>query len=96
MPEKNKLDCANCEDKKDCSVEMFCGRDITPKEPKLKPCPLCGGEVELGETTIEIKNAAYLEYAINCLKCPLVLHGEWDTTKERIIAHWNKRVGEKT
>jgi len=53
---------------------------------ELKPCPFCGGKVELEN------HRAYPDtfYSILCKGC--IFRTEWIAPKERVIEAWNRRV----
>jgi Lar family restriction alleviation protein len=54
---------------------------------KLKPCPFCGGKVELEE---DFRGMKFI--ACNGYKCPQhVDHPSWDIDTKDVIKAWNKR-----
>lgn len=59
---------------------------------ELKPCPFCGGEVEL-RTKIDGRDDTYF---ILCMKCNMWFEKFIYRAKdiETIIDEWNKRVNE--
>ena len=59
--------------------------EVQNEQPKLKPCPFCGGEAEMFPYYFN-------EWHIGCGKCSCDM-GVFDT-KEEAIEAWNKRVGE--
>jgi Lar family restriction alleviation protein len=56
---------------------------------KLKPCPFCGGTVEINTIT----NLGNQYYGVYCLDC--LVAGIFFSTKEEAIARWNQRVPAK-
>ena len=58
------------------------------KNKGLKPCPFCGGKVEISEgVCLKIKGIAYL---VHCSKCD-TMSGFYGT-KRAAIKHWNRRA----
>jgi Lar family restriction alleviation protein len=53
---------------------------------KLKPCPFCGGDDCVVDTT-------GFNYYVTCLKCEA--RGPLEGTKEEAVELWNKRMGEE-
>ena len=61
---------------------------------ELKPCPFCGGEVEIIDTGLN-----FWKYAIRhkniCVKCILDTRGfSTEKTKQEVIEAWNRRVND--
>lgn len=65
-------------------------------EPKLKPCPFCGGEAETRVTTAR----QYTEFKVYCPKCHIAKHGVVDcdgtfedaeTAMCKAVKDWNTR-----
>ena len=52
----------------------------------LKPCPLCGGEVELWAA----KETLSIGRVIECKKCGFRFCDPTAITDEQVIASWNK------
>lgn len=63
----------------------------------MKPCPFCGGEVEI-ETVEMGGNVAESTYYPICTTKGCLAHegGVDDTIKEAVIRAWNKRVHDDT
>ena len=69
---------------------------------KLKPCPLCGSEVE--DATVEIVNGTIEELKLYCRGCTaeFTIHAssiqEWGTGKpiSSAIDAWNRRDNDET
>jgi Lar family restriction alleviation protein len=57
------------------------------KEPKIVPCPFCGGE---GRVRIDIK----FHYWITCVECEST--GSIRYSESKAIEVWNTRKGQKT
>ena len=58
-------------------------------ETELKPCPFCGGEVE-----IEFANSDYNSPGIHCGGCGAYI--VFDYASEKItIKNWNKRIDDE-
>lgn len=69
-------------------------------EPKLKPCPFCGGEAEYKPDYVDTNPDPYYtncgreREAIHCLKCQMIfIMDDCDNvyTKEDTIELWNRR-----
>lgn len=63
-------------------------------EPKLKPCPFCGGEAKLVDYGQE---GDFEDWDVECEKCGIlfVAPGKeegWVTTKEEAAEAWNRRA----
>lgn len=63
----------------------------------LKPCPFCGGEVEIKQHKIEAKERAW-NWLIQCPECNVSMslpaddyYGRIPMTEEEAIAKWNTR-----
>ena len=52
-------------------------------EPKLKPCPFCGGEAVMHEMATD-------DWCVWCLECLCGMYGF--NTEQEAIETWNKRV----
>lgn len=55
---------------------------------KLKKCPFCGGEAEIGR----IQAGREVYYRVSCEECSG--SGAWFHTEAEAIAAWNRRVEE--
>jgi len=69
-------------------------------EPKLKPCPFCGGEADfISKPVATIKLETYMTYRVRCRECyaqspyrsNAYLHGFHRTLDEAAEA-WNRRA----
>ena len=68
-------------------------------EPKLKPCPFCGGKAE---SIVARVDESTKTYSVICTQCytgifrPRMKGMEWCAyrTENEAIASWNNRVGE--
>jgi len=60
------------------------------EETRLKPCPFCGGEKNLGLTTYDFPGGE--GFVIECYDC---CEGPWHTTKKGAVKMWNKRAKRK-
>lgn len=74
------------------AIPTGCSGQSNP-QPKLKPCPFCGKDVELKHYKLNGNDWWY----IACRHCeiavdPLLLNTDW--TKDDAIRAWNRRVGE--
>ena len=61
----------------------------TPKEPKIKPCPFCGGEALMMRFRGSSNRNSRL---LQCRQCQ-VSYG-WVATPEEAAALWNKRTND--
>ena len=60
------------------------GYDVIKREPELKPCPICGNEVEI----VNLGTGYYTEYYIRCSNCLIqTVYREFD--KNKAIEAWN-------
>jgi len=60
-------------------------------EPKLKPCPFCGGvAVIIFDNTLRHKGK--VDWFVKCRECET--QGPVVRSKKAAIAAWNKRAGE--
>ena len=59
---------------------------------KLKPCPFCGGEVELIDERYDSMYGSYHERNITCHTCGVALQ-EQTNGLEPLIEAWNRRDG---
>lgn len=67
-------------------------------EPKLKPCPFCGGKVKVTNLDGNI-HYGKKHWCVVCWDCCLffaydLTYGGLHTTKQGCADDWNKRVGE--
>lgn len=66
---------------------------------KLKPCPFCGGEATIDEIPPHKHVIATFmpdcegECFIECTKCGCMIGADGADAKEKVIEHWNRRVG---
>ena len=58
-------------------------------EPKLKPCPFCGGEAKL----INILNYYGDIYWVKCEECNAETPSDFE--KDEAIAAWNRRANDE-
>ena len=59
------------------------------KEPKLKPCPFCGGEAKIREVPVHSIRGEEKIYEIDCQGCSCEIQGN---TKEEAAQEWNTRT----
>ena len=59
-------------------------------EPKLKPCPFCGGEAKVYRRIFDWET---WDYKVECSKCHCAATENYDT-KQEAIEEWNTRVAE--
>lgn len=64
-------------------VRVVSMRIITVWEQERKPCPFCGGEAELRDTS-------FGEYYVKCRKCGI--NTPAFTRPDTVIKRWNRRV----
>lgn len=57
-------------------------------EPKLKPCPFCGGEAAMWKH----EQVSYTEYRACCLKCHVTQAGMYYFSEKEAIESWNRRA----
>ena len=57
------------------------------EEYKLKPCPICGSEVNLIEENVG-------EYTVVCHGCQVLMIADDVSSKNEAIERWNNRVNE--
>lgn len=70
-------------------------------EPKLKPCPFCGGEAKTGVSTLRQSfGSDYTKFRVYCPKCHIEKHGVVDcdgtfedaeTAMCKAVEGWNTR-----
>lgn len=61
---------------------------------ELKPCPFCGGEVEIFSWYIKgIANR--LHYNVRCKDCGCTRRSREYRTTKKAIEEWNRRVGKQ-
>lgn len=63
-------------------------------EIKLKPCPFCGSEAEVGYAIND-----YNRWGVQCKSCGCVVEvgfGEYDDTLEEAAKAWNRRADNET
>ena len=80
--------------------EEILADDWIVEEMALKPCPLCGSTVELGEFTADHEEGLPKlgKVWIQCSNSKCIIDIEETlrfTTKEEFIKKWNTRAGEK-
>ena len=68
-------------------------------EPKLKPCPFCGGKVKVQCLDGFIRNGRRKHWCVVCWDCDLffgldLTYGGEYATKQGCADDWNNRVGE--
>ena len=72
-------------------------------EPKLKPCPFCGGEAEELCKCVNENGYKGVAYRVRCSACraqsPYMrnprLHG-WHITRSKAAEAWNRRVTDES
>lgn len=57
-------------------------------ETKLKPCPFCGGEVEMSSEKVD---AIREVYNFHCDNCDMVTFYDFPNDREKTIKTWNTR-----
>ena len=77
--------------------------DLEVKElEEIKPCPFCGGDAKMEESSYCRPVEGWLQYAISCEDCGCEMLGESinpyqeepEKATESVIAKWNMREGE--
>ena len=61
-------------------------------ETQLKPCPFCGGEVEILTEEVDAISEAY---NFHCDNCDMSTYYDYSNDKEEAIRHWNRRTTTK-
>ena len=66
-------------------------KELENTTPELKPCPFCGGKVEL-EDISSIDENYFMIQCVNTECGASTCFGDYSTTEQGVAEYWNRRV----